>query len=87
MGGWKWVRGLAEGPPSSSCTPTFSMPTLSLTRVHPPADHLAQVLGFNARQRKAFLNAIMRWGMPPQDAFNSHWLVRDLRGKSEKEFR
>uniref|UniRef100_A0A452GSF4 Uncharacterized protein n=1 Tax=Gopherus agassizii TaxID=38772 RepID=A0A452GSF4_9SAUR len=46
-----------------------------------------EVLGFNARQRKAFLNAIMRWGMPPQDAFNSHWLVRDLRGKSEKEFR
>uniref|UniRef100_A0A8C2TBN2 Chromodomain helicase DNA binding protein 5 n=1 Tax=Coturnix japonica TaxID=93934 RepID=A0A8C2TBN2_COTJA len=41
-----------------------------------------EVLGFNARQRKAFLNAIMRWGMPPQDAFNSHWLVRDLRGKS-----
>ncbi|TNN41263.1 Chromodomain-helicase-DNA-binding protein 5 [Liparis tanakae] len=29
----------------------------------------------------------MRWGMPPQDAFNSHWLVRDLRGKSEREFR
>eukprot|EP00061_Rhincodon_typus_P007022 g28276.t1 len=24
--------------------------------------------------------------MPPQDAFNSQWLVRDLRGKSEKEF-
>lgn len=48
---------------------------------------LWQVLGFNTRQRKAFLNAIMRWGMPPQDAFNSHWLVRDLRGKSEKEFR
>uniref|UniRef100_A0A6Q2XWZ0 DNA helicase n=1 Tax=Esox lucius TaxID=8010 RepID=A0A6Q2XWZ0_ESOLU len=46
-----------------------------------------EVLGFNARQRKAFLNTIMRWGMPPQDAFNSHWLVRDLRGKSEKEFR
>uniref|UniRef100_A0A3B3ZX05 Uncharacterized protein n=1 Tax=Periophthalmus magnuspinnatus TaxID=409849 RepID=A0A3B3ZX05_9GOBI len=46
-----------------------------------------EVLGFNARQRKAFLNAIMRWGMPPQDAFNSHWLVRDLKGKSEREFR
>uniref|UniRef100_A0A6I8QVT9 Chromodomain helicase DNA-binding protein 5 n=1 Tax=Xenopus tropicalis TaxID=8364 RepID=A0A6I8QVT9_XENTR len=46
-----------------------------------------EVLGFNARQRKAFLNAIMRWGMPPQDAFNSNWLVRDLRGKTEKEFR
>ncbi|OTF80302.1 chromodomain-helicase-DNA-binding protein Mi-2-like protein [Euroglyphus maynei] len=47
---------------------------------------LFQVLGFNARQRKAFLNAIMRYGMPPQDAFNSQWLVRDLRGKSEKNF-
>lgn len=34
---------------------------------------IIQVLGFNARQRKAFLNAVMRWGMPPQDAFNSQW--------------
>jgi len=46
-----------------------------------------EVLGFNARQRKAFLNAIMRYGMPPQDAFNTQWLVRDLRGKSEKCFK
>eukprot|EP00076_Gallus_gallus_P036220 XP_025001758.1 LOW QUALITY PROTEIN: chromodomain-helicase-DNA-binding protein 3-like [Gallus gallus] len=46
-----------------------------------------EVLGFNTRQRKAFLNAVMRWGMPPQDAFTSQWLVRDLRGKSEKEFK
>ena len=46
-----------------------------------------EVLGFNARQRKAFLNAIMRYGMPPQDAFNSQWLVRDLRGKSEKNYK
>ncbi|KAL5015034.1 hypothetical protein ScPMuIL_009304 [Solemya velum] len=47
-----------------------------------------EVLGFNARQRKAFLNAVMRYGMPPQDAFNSSGeLVRDLRGKSEKVFR
>ncbi|XP_041038495.1 chromodomain-helicase-DNA-binding protein 4-like, partial [Carcharodon carcharias] len=45
-----------------------------------------EVLGFNARQRKAFLNAILRYGMPPQDAFTSQWLVRDLRGKTEKEF-
>merc|ERR1719327_426610 len=30
-----------------------------------------EVLGFNARQRKSFLNAIMRYGMPPQDVFNS----------------
>merc|ERR1712012_396413 len=34
-----------------------------------------EVLGFNARQRKSFLNAIMRYGMPPQDVFNSQWLV------------
>ena len=46
-----------------------------------------EVLGFNARQRKAFLNAIMRFGIPPPDAFKSQWLVRDLRCKSEKEFR
>ncbi|XP_072254958.1 chromodomain-helicase-DNA-binding protein 3 [Pyxicephalus adspersus] len=46
-----------------------------------------EVLGFNTRQRKAFLNAVMRWGMPPQDAFSTHWLVRDLRGKTEKEFK
>merc|ERR1719410_2484955 len=46
-----------------------------------------EVLGFNARQRKSFLNAIMRYGMPPQDVFNSQWLVRDLRGKSDKQFR
>merc|ERR1719461_2256346 len=44
-------------------------------------------LGFNARQRKSFLNAVMRYGMPPQDAFNSQWLVRDLKGKNEKAFR
>uniref|UniRef100_A0A1A8I4L9 Chromodomain helicase DNA binding protein 4b n=2 Tax=Nothobranchius TaxID=28779 RepID=A0A1A8I4L9_NOTKU len=46
-----------------------------------------EVLGFNARQRKAFLNAVMRYGMPPQDAFTNQWLVRDLRGKPEKEFK
>merc|ERR1711935_1203860 len=46
-----------------------------------------EVLGFNARQRKSFLNAIMRYGVPPQDVFNSQWLVRDLRGKSEKCFK
>lgn len=45
------------------------------------------MLGFNTRQRKSFLNAIMRYGMPPQDAFNSQWLVRDLRGKSERNFK
>lgn len=83
------------GPPVSPCFPPappspplpVSFPSTLNSLLPHPAAHLAQVLGFNARQRKAFLNAIMRWGMPPQDAFNSHWLVRDLRGKSEKEFR
>lgn len=70
----------ASSPPYAFLPiPEFSVPS--------PRSLPTQVLGFNARQRKAFLNAIMRWGMPPQDAFNSHWLVRDLRGKSEKEFR
>ena len=46
-----------------------------------------EILGFNPRQRKAFLNAILRFGIPPPDAFKSQWLVRDLRCKSEKEFR
>jgi len=46
-----------------------------------------EVLGFNARQRKSFLNAIMRYGMPPQDVYNSQWLVRDLKQKPEKCFR
>ena len=32
-----------------------------------------QVLGFNARQRRAFLDAIMRFGMPPDDTYKSQW--------------
>lgn len=46
-----------------------------------------EVLGFSARQRKSFLNLIMRFGMPPQDGNANSWLVRDLRGKSERHFR
>lgn len=46
-----------------------------------------EVLGFNARQRRAFFNAVMRWGMPPQDAYQSQWLVRDLKGKTERTFK
>ena len=29
----------------------------------------------------------MRFGMPPPDAFNSQWMARDLRCKSDKEFK
>ncbi len=48
-----------------------------------------EVLGFNVRQRRAFLNAIMRFGMPPHssEAYNSQWMSRELRCKSEKEFK
>ncbi|CAD5223983.1 unnamed protein product [Bursaphelenchus okinawaensis] len=46
-----------------------------------------EVLGFNPRQRKAFFNAVMRYGMPPPDAYNSQWLVKDLKCKSEKAFK
>ncbi|KAI6200928.1 hypothetical protein M3Y96_00786800 [Aphelenchoides besseyi] len=46
-----------------------------------------EVLGFSPRQRRAFYNAVMRWGMPPQDAYQCQWLVRDLKGKSERTFK
>lgn len=38
-----------------------------------------QVLGFNMRQRKAFLNAVMRYGMPPQNAFSQQWYVYGIK--------
>lgn len=69
--------------PSSSWYSSVGILTFNLDCLLP----LLQVLGFNSRQRKAFLNAVMRYGMPPQDAFTTQWLVRDLRGKSEKEFK
>lgn len=46
-----------------------------------------EVLGFNPRQRRAFYLAVMRFGMPPPDAYNSQWLTRDLRVKSERAFK
>lgn len=46
-----------------------------------------EVLGFSPRQRKAFLNAVLRWGMPPQDAYQSQWLVRDIKNKNERTFK
>nr|CAH8824715.1 unnamed protein product [Trichobilharzia regenti] len=43
-----------------------------------------EVLGFNARQRRSFLNAAMRYGLPPSD---QPWMVRDLRCKPDRVFR
>ena len=45
-----------------------------------------EVLGFNSRQRRSFLNAVMRYGMPLSDAYHTNWRPRDLKNKSEKEF-
>ena len=33
----------------------------------------SQVYGFNPRQRKAFLNSVMRYGMPSPNAFHTNW--------------
>lgn len=46
-----------------------------------------EVYGFNARQRKAFYDAVMRFGMPTSDLYKSQWMVRDLRSKSEEQFK
>ena len=48
---------------------------------------LYKVLGFTARQRKTFATFVMRYGMPPDENFQTRWLTRDLRYKSEKEFK
>ena len=45
-----------------------------------------EVLGFNSRQRRSFLNAVMRYGMPLSDAYHTNWRPRDLKNKTEKEF-
>ncbi|THD26034.1 Chromodomain-helicase-DNA-binding protein Mi-2 [Fasciola hepatica] len=43
-----------------------------------------EVLGFNSRQRRSFLNAIMRYGLPPSD---QPWNVRELRCKPDRVMR
>ncbi|KAK2159555.1 hypothetical protein LSH36_151g07062 [Paralvinella palmiformis] len=43
-----------------------------------------EVLGFTARQRRAFLDLVMKYGLPSEDVYNSPWRGRDLKDKSEK---
>ncbi|XP_065656316.1 chromodomain-helicase-DNA-binding protein 3 isoform X8 [Hydra vulgaris] len=47
-----------------------------------------EVYGFNPRQRRAFLTAVMRYGLPPKDfaLAKDKWCIHNLRGKSEKCF-
>ncbi|CAG2108130.1 unnamed protein product, partial [Medioppia subpectinata] len=48
-----------------------------------------EVLGFTAKHRKAYLDVVMRFGLPNQDqnVTESQWYIRDLKGKSEKHLR
>ncbi|XP_065889551.1 chromodomain-helicase-DNA-binding protein 4-like isoform X2 [Dysidea avara] len=59
-----------------------SLPPL-LSRVN----GVMHVYGFNPRQRKAFYNAILRYGMPSSDAYHTSWLPKELRGKSQMNFK
>merc|ERR1711892_226544 len=46
-----------------------------------------EVFGFHSRQRRAYINLCMRYGLPPRDHFQERWIVRELSRKSDKEFR
>jgi len=46
-----------------------------------------EVYGFSIRARRAFMNMIMRWGLPPDNMkYEDRPYVRELRAKSDKEF-
>ena len=47
------------------------------------------MLGFTAKHRKAFLDVVLRFGLPSQEIniTDSQWYVRELKGKSEKHLR
>jgi len=47
-----------------------------------------EVYGFNPRQRRAFLTAVMRYGLPPKEfqTAKDKWCIHNLRGKTEKAF-
>jgi len=47
-----------------------------------------EVYGFNPRQRRSYLTAVMRYGLPPKDfkVAKAKWCIHNLRGKSEKAF-
>ncbi|XP_065060706.1 chromodomain-helicase-DNA-binding protein 5-like isoform X3 [Rhopilema esculentum] len=47
-----------------------------------------EVYGFNPRQRRSYLTAVMRYGLPPKDfkVAKAKWCIHNLRGKSERAF-
>ena len=46
-----------------------------------------EVYGFHSRQRRAYMNLVMRYGLPPKEGFSERWILRELSRKSDKEFR
>ena len=40
-----------------------------------------EVYGFHSRQRRAYINLCMRYGLPPKDNFQDRWIVRELSRK------
>ena len=48
-------------------------PLVALPPLVERTDGQVLVLGFTARQRRAFLDAIMRYGLPPEDPYRSQW--------------
>ncbi|XP_013387155.1 chromodomain-helicase-DNA-binding protein 4 [Lingula anatina] len=61
------------------------------TKTFPPllskVNGQVQVLGFTARKRKAFLEQVMRFGMPIEDAYNSQWMNKELQDIPEHHFK
>ena len=39
-----------------------------------------EVFGFHSRQRRAYINLCMRYGLPPRDHFQERWIVRNRVG-------
>ena len=45
-----------------------------------------EVFGFHSRQRRAYVNLCMRYGLPPKENFQDRWIVRELSRKVNCNF-
>uniref|UniRef100_A0A1I8FF46 Helicase C-terminal domain-containing protein n=1 Tax=Macrostomum lignano TaxID=282301 RepID=A0A1I8FF46_9PLAT len=75
------VRVLSADPRTTTNSPTAKPPRWTSTPGDRDLNNQIEVFGFNPRQRRAFLNSVMRFGLPPSDVYNSAWMSRDLRSK------
>ncbi|CAI8044826.1 Chromodomain-helicase-DNA-binding protein 5, partial [Geodia barretti] len=66
------------------------MPLVAQTEGLPPLlskiNGTIHVLGFTPRMRKAFLNSVMRFGIPTSGSFQSNWKPKELKNISENVF-